>query len=122
MCLASMPTVGPRVRHWSCPDSLLFLSGPLLSPDECVAATERPAPWEAEDIGGGEVTAWRCPRPSRWEERVLEWRQGRGERRKLRLALVAAARVPLKSPPTSTQIDNAADIEEIIESKYRYLK
>jgi hypothetical protein len=95
----------PRVRHWSCPEPLPSASLPA---DYYVA----PAHWELEDLPPVGCT----PRPSRWEERVLELREGRGERRQRRLALVA--RLTAASPFfLASKRDNDADIEEIIEGK-----
>jgi hypothetical protein len=94
-----------RVRHWSCPE-------PLLCPPSLPAADVASAHWELEDLPPVGST----PRPSRWEERVLELREGRGERRRRRLALVARLTAAQPFFLASKRNDDS-DIEEIIEGR-----
>lgn len=111
MCLAAMPPM-PRVRHWSCPDQLILISASPLSDGLGSAATGPPLSWELEDL---------VCRPSRWEERVLEMREGRGERRRQRIALVARLAAltaqPLKKRPRQKE-NEVENIEEITGGEY----
>jgi hypothetical protein len=123
MCLAAMAPL-PRMRHWSCPDDLLLESPAAAVP---LAPTTRSCAWEAEDLVSLAVTSLAAPqRPSRWEERVLEVRERRVERRRRRLTLVEAAAANLKRRPGTNIVDDKAsdadddnNIEDITEGVYR---